>query len=126
MDNMLNALRAAMGDAACDGYFIPRSDMFGGEEVRPADERLARLTGFTGSAGYALILQDRAAVFSDSRYKVQLQRQLDSKLYEGFDTAETSLSAWLGDVAEGLAIGYDGWTVSVAQSTTTLRTQPHQ
>ncbi len=116
MNDMLDKLRAAMRAEGCDGYFIPRSDMFGGEEVRPADERLARLTGFTGSAGYALILQERAAVFSDSRYKVQLQRQLDPNLYAGFDTADMSLSDWLVEAADGLVIGYDGWTLSAAQA----------
>ena len=115
VSKMLKSLRNAMKEAGCDAYFVPRGDMFGGEEVRPADDRLAQLTGFTGSAGYALIRQDSAAVFSDSRYTVQLQRQLDTQIFDGFDAAHTSISTWLGSAADGLVIGYDGWVMSVAQ-----------
>ena len=125
MTDMLHQLRQAMEAAGCDGYFVPRSDMFSGEEVRPADERLAQLTEFTGSAGYALILKDRAAVFSDSRYTVQLQRQLDANLFEGFDAAETSVSDWLGDAADGLTIGYDGWTMTAGQVERMAAALPH-
>ncbi len=66
-----------------------------GEEVRPCDERLAWMTGFDGSAGTAVILADKAALFSDSRYSLQLERQLDSTLWQGFDTAEKGLADWL-------------------------------
>ena len=130
MNITLKHMRKAMEKAQCDAYFVPRSDVFGGEEVRPADERLAHLTGFTGSAGYALILKDRAAVFSDSRYTVQLQRQLDPDLFEGFDAAETSLSDWLETISETdeikpLVIGYDGWLMSVAQMEKLSSQLPH-
>ena len=74
----LDDFRALLKSRELDGFFITREDMFQGEEVRPADEFLAYLTGFTGSAGFALVLQDKAAVFSDSRYTIQLQRQLDA------------------------------------------------
>ena len=115
MSSLLTSLRGKMKSAGLDGYFIARSDMFGGEEVRAADERLAALTGFTGSAGFALILADKAAVFSDSRYSVQLQRQLDPDHFAGYDMQVFGLSDWLADTSHQLIIGYDGWLVSVSQ-----------
>ena len=64
----VSALRAALRDAGFEGWIQPRADEFQGEYVPPSGARLAWLTGFTGSAGLAVVLQARAAVFSDGRY----------------------------------------------------------
>ena len=76
----LVALRAEMEKNNLDGFIVPRSDMYQGEYVAPRDERLAWLTGFTGSAGFCVALKDKAAIFVDSRYTIQAQIQTHNVL----------------------------------------------
>ena len=78
----LAALRAILAEEALDGFILPRGDEHLGEYVAPYAERLAWLTGFTGSAGVALVLADTAAVFSDGRYVLQLATQVDGGCYQ--------------------------------------------
>ncbi len=112
----LHAFRDALSKAGLDGFIINRADMYQGEEVRPADERLAWLTGFTGSAGTAVIISNRAAVFSDSRYHVQMERELDSNYFELQDSLACPPQQWIKSVAENcdtsLRIGVFGWTTT--------------
>jgi Xaa-Pro aminopeptidase len=84
----LAALRSVLEKQGLDGLLVQRADLFQGEEVRPCDERLAYISGFTGSAGYALILKNTAALFSDQRYSLQMQNQTDAKEWQCFDTYE--------------------------------------
>ncbi|MGB1181599.1 MAG: aminopeptidase P family N-terminal domain-containing protein, partial [Candidatus Puniceispirillaceae bacterium] len=109
---LLSQIRDSLSDAGLDGLYLGRSDKFQGEEVRPCDEYLAWLTGFTGSAGAAVVLSEQAAVFSDGRYILQMANQLDSALFDAVDIIETSPISWLaGKLASG-KIGYDGWQVT--------------
>src|SRR3954447_15278247 len=78
----LAALRAGLRQAGVEGFLIPRADEHLGEYVPPSGERLAWLSGFTGSAGLAAVLDDRAALFTDGRYTTQAQQQLDPALWE--------------------------------------------
>ena len=78
----LAALRAAMAEAGVDAFLVPRDDAHQGEYVAPRDERLAWLTGFTGSAGAAIVTRDRAAVFVDGRYRLQVRDQVDLACFE--------------------------------------------
>lgn len=112
----LEQLRQLIKAAGLDGFVLDRADAFQGEEVRPCDERLAWMTGFDGSAGTAVILADKAALFSDSRYSLQLERQLDSTLWQGFDTAEKGLADWLSAQAAParLTLGYASETTTPA------------
>jgi Xaa-Pro aminopeptidase len=64
------ALRAELKVRGLDGFIVPRTDRFQNEYVPPSDERLAWLTGFTGSAGLAIVLAERAVLFVDGRYQV--------------------------------------------------------
>lgn len=105
----LQALRARLRDAGVDGFLVPRSDEFLGEYVPPSGERLAWLTGFTGSAGVAAVLADRAAVFTDGRYTTQLERQTDAALWERRHVVDEPLGAWLKAHAAGRRVGYDPW-----------------
>ena len=77
----LAALRAAMAEAGVDAFLVPRADAHQGENVAPRDERLAWLTGFTGSAGLAVVTADRACVFVDGRYRLQVQGQVDPETW---------------------------------------------
>ena len=105
----LAALRARLSEAGVQGFIVPRSDEHLGEYVPPSGERLAWLTGFTGSAGMAIVLPDRAAVFTDGRYTLQVRSQTEPDLWECRHITEEPATEWLKAHALDLAIGYDPW-----------------
>lgn len=106
-DQRLADVRHNLSVQGVDGFVLPRGDEFLGEYVAPYAERLAWLTGFTGSAGLALVLPDKAAVFSDGRYTEQLAEQVDKALWEKRHITQEPPSAWLSANARDLRIGYD-------------------
>jgi Xaa-Pro aminopeptidase len=108
----LAALRAVLEKEGMDGFLVPRSDEHLGEYVPESAERLAFISGFTGSAGLAIVLRDRAVIFSDGRYTLQLETQTDAKLWERQHIIENPPEAWLKAEAKGKRIGYDPWLVS--------------
>jgi Xaa-Pro aminopeptidase len=103
----LNDLRAELARRGLDGFIVPRADEHLGEYVPANAERLAWLTGFTGSAGLAVVLADRARVFSDGRYVLQLAAQTDPALWERGHIVEEPPPEWLAKAAPGKRIGYD-------------------
>ncbi len=110
----LHALRRELAAQGVDGFLIPRGDEFMGENVPACAERLRWISGFTGSAGCAIVLADRAAVLSDGRYTIQLKQQVDSGLFALVDITRTSIAAWLDEHAPGKIIGFDPRLHSVA------------
>ncbi len=126
----LTALRAALKSRGLDGFIIPRADEHLGEYVPASAERLAFITGFTGSAGLAIVLPGRAAVFSDGRYTLQLEQQTNPALWERLHITETKPEDWLARHAAGLRIGYDPWLLSADSlarfaASTMVATQPN-
>lgn len=106
----LAALRAELAARGLAGFLIPRSDAHQGEYVSAQDERLAWLTGFTGSAGFCVVLPDVAGVFIDGRYRLQVRDQVALSDFTPVDWPETSAADWLrGHAAEGAVIGFDAW-----------------
>ncbi len=106
----LAALRRDLIRRRLDGFVVPRADEFQGEFVPPGSERLAWLTGFSGSAGFAAILADKAALFVDGRYTLQAQAQIDAALYEIRHLMDEPPGDWLAaNLAEGARLGYDPW-----------------
>ncbi|MBX3553668.1 MAG: aminopeptidase P family protein [Pseudolabrys sp.] len=104
------ALRAELQRRGVDGFIVPRADRQQNEYVAPADERLAWLTGFTGSAGAAIVLPDRAALFVDGRYQVQAPEQTDTKVFEIAHLIEQPPSQWLrAHLRQDAKLGYDPW-----------------
>lgn len=105
----LSSLRFILKKNHLDGFIINRGDEFLNEYVAPYAERLAWLTGFTGSAGIAVVLTDNAAVFSDGRYILQMQQQLDQELWEYHHISHKSPLAWILDHnhLQKLKLGYD-------------------
>ncbi|MCC1480136.1 aminopeptidase P family protein [Roseibaca sp. Y0-43] len=105
----LSALRAAMRAQALDGVIVPRADLHQGEYVAPCDERLAWLTGFTGSAGFCIALADRAGLFVDGRYRVQARGQCAAE-FEIVPWPETRPADWLRAACpNGAVVGFDPW-----------------
>ncbi|HEY9090101.1 aminopeptidase P family protein [Parasphingorhabdus sp.] len=106
----LSALREQMTKDGLDGFVVPICDEHMSEYVGDYAQRLAWLTGFGGSAGSAVVLKDKAAMFVDGRYTIQVRDQVDGNLYEYVGTADKSMIDWLGENApEGSNIGYDAW-----------------
>ena len=101
----LPLLRAEMAKQGLDGFLIPHEDEHQNEYLPDANERLAWATGFTGSAGAAVVFQDRASMFTDGRYTVQVKAQTDPALFERRDLTE--VAAYLETAAMGAVIGYD-------------------
>jgi len=95
-----------MGNDDLHGFVVPICDEHMSEYVGDYAQRLAWLTGFGGSAGSAVVLKDKAAIFIDGRYTIQVRDQVDGKLYEYVGTADQSIVDWLGDNApQGSTIG---------------------
>jgi Xaa-Pro aminopeptidase len=103
-------LRSLLATEGYEGVLVPRADAHQGEYVAERDERLAWLTGFTGSAGLALVLQDRAALFVDGRYTLQLRAQTDTEIFQPVHTSETSPERWFENhLHTGERIAFDPW-----------------
>src|SRR5258706_2726909 len=106
----LAALRAELAARDLDGFLVPRSDEHQGEYVPKRAERLAWLTGFTGSAGMAAVLTQRAAVFVDGRYTLQVRNQTDTKLFETLDPVKDGAATWIeANLPKGAKLAYDPW-----------------
>jgi len=106
----LTALRAELAKRRLDGFVVPRADEHQGEYVPKRAERLSWLTAFTGSAGAAVVLADRAAIFVDGRYTLQARAQTDTALFEPRDLTTEGPAAWIeANAPQGAKIGYDPW-----------------
>jgi Xaa-Pro aminopeptidase len=106
----LDALRKELTRRGLDGFVIPISDEHMSEYVGDYAKRLAWLTGFGGSAGTAVVLKSKAAIFVDGRYTVQVREQVDEKLFEYQSVPQTSPAEWLAaNAPEGAKIGFDPW-----------------
>jgi Xaa-Pro aminopeptidase len=106
----LSALRAQMRKRNLAGFVVPRTDEHQGEYVPARSERLAWLTGFTGSAGTAVILDQRAALFIDGRYTVQAAAEVDAGLFTLHHATHEPLGEWLSRELPATArLGYDPW-----------------
>jgi len=113
----LAALRAELAKRGLDGFVVPHSDEYQSEYLPECNERLAWLTAFTGSAGGAVVLKDKAAVFVDGRYTLQVRQQTDTKLFEPRDLVAEGPNAWLeANAAKGAKIGFDPWVHSAASA----------
>jgi Xaa-Pro aminopeptidase len=103
------ALRAELARRGLDGFVVPHADRFQNEYLSPGEERLAWLTGFTGSAGAAIILADRAALFVDGRYTTQARDQIDGALFS-IEHLDKPPGAWIeANLGAGQKLGYDAW-----------------
>ncbi len=104
----LKALRTLLKERGLDGYLVARADEHQNEYLPASEERLAWLSGFTGSAGFGIVLMQKAAVFSDGRYTEQLAAQIDQSAFTPVSIIDHPPQEWLGAHAKpGARIGYD-------------------
>ena len=112
------ALRAELKRRGLTGFIVPRADRHQNEYVPPSEERLAWLTGFTGSAGAAIVLADRAVLFVDGRYMLQVRDRSTRALFAVEHLVENPPDKWLEtNLTAGARFGYDPWlhTVDTAE-----------
>jgi len=106
----LSALRGEFARRGIDGFLVPRADEHQGEYVPKRAERLSWLTGFTGSAGMAVVLTGKAAIFVDGRYTLQVRNQTDTSLFETLDLMNDGAANWIeANLPKGAKLGYDPW-----------------
>jgi Xaa-Pro aminopeptidase len=108
------ALRTELARRGLTGFIVPRSDRHQNEYVPASEQRLAWLTGFTGSAGVAIVLMERALLFVDGRYTLQAREQVDTSLFAIEPLVETPPDRWIEEnLAIGDRLGYDPWLHTV-------------
>ncbi|OCP15415.1 MULTISPECIES: aminopeptidase P family protein [unclassified Ensifer] len=119
----IGALRRKLDEQGLDGYVIPRFDEHQGEYCAPHDNRLAFVTGFTGSAGVAIVMRDRAAIFVDGRYQVQVRQEIDVDVFAIEHFYDAPLKDWLRkNLRKGERVGFNSmllpstWDVDCGQS----------
>jgi Xaa-Pro aminopeptidase len=105
----LAALRARMADAGLAGFIVPRADAHQGEYVAAHDERLQWLTGFTGSAGFCIVLPQVAGVFIDGRYRTQVKAQVDLAAFTPVPWPEVKPGDWIRNALAAGVVGFDPW-----------------
>src|SRR6202020_889210 len=106
----LSAFREELTKRNLSGFVVPRADQQQNEYVPPSEERLAWLTGFTGSAGLAIVLAREAAVFVDGRYTLQAAKQVDTKAWNVESLIDPPPENWLPrHLAAGARLGFDPW-----------------
>src|SRR3569623_150594 len=117
----LAALRAELAKRGLDGFVVPHSDQHMGEYLPAYAERLAWLTSFTGSAGAAVVLTNKAAIFVDGRYTLQVRAQTETSLFEPRDLVAEGPEGWLPDqLLIGSKLGFDPW-LTTANGAASLR-----
>ena len=110
----LARLRAELARRGIDGFVVPRADEHQGEYVPRSSQRLAWLTGFSGSAGLAVVLADRAAIFIDGRYTLAVRDQVDTAAFVPHQIPEESPDAWIAEnLPKGGRLGFDPWLQTV-------------
>ena len=105
----LAALRVKLGAMELDGFLVPRADVHQGEYVAARDERLQWLTGFTGSAGFCIVLPEVAGVFIDGRYRTQVKAQVDLGSFTPVPWPEVKSGDWVKEKLAQGRVGFDPW-----------------
>ena len=115
MTTNLKLCRDEMVRMGVDALLIPRADAFQGEEVPKSEDRLNFISGFTGSAGSAVVTKDQAALFSDGRYTLQMARQVGGD-WECFTTPDVKMTDWIKtNIAANAVLGVDPWLTTLGQ-----------
>lgn len=113
---LIAKLRGRLQADGLSGFLVPHADAFQSEYLPPDAERLLRLSGFSGSAGSAIVLRDEAALFVDGRYTLQAAQEIDSAVFALQPLAKTNPTDWLrARLSPGDRIAYDPWLYTPGQ-----------
>ena len=113
----LALFRAELKKRKLSAFLVPRQDEFQGEYVAAYAERLAWLTGFTGSWGLAIVTLKKAAIFVDGRYTIQVREQVDTKLITPRHLIDEPPADWIArNLKKGDRLGFDPWLVTADQA----------
>ena len=113
----VKALRVELKKRKLAGFVVTRADPHQNEFVPPAEERLAWLTGFSGSAGACVVLADKAALFADGRYRLQAREEVDRAVFTVEHLIERPPADWIADnLPVGGSLGYDPWRTTLDQA----------
>lgn len=113
----VTALRKALANAKVDAFLVPRADEHQGEYVSACAERLRWLTGFSGSAGIAIVARSKAALFIDGRYTVQAPQETDTAIFEVSLEPRSKLAAWLiSNLGKNAIVAYDPWLHTISEA----------
>lgn len=119
----LAALREEMRKESATAFLVPHADEHQNEYLPERAERLAWLTGFTGSAGFCIVTIDQAIVFTDGRYTVQINEQINKTAFTAENSVETPPSKWMdGNIGDKDVIAYDPWLITINQLKTFEKT----
>ncbi|TPI52494.1 MULTISPECIES: aminopeptidase P family protein [unclassified Mesorhizobium] len=109
-------LRQWLAENGLDGFVVPRADEHQGEYVADRSARLKWLTGFSGSAGVAIILRDRAFIFVDGRYTLQVRGEVDLSIFSIESLVDNPPANWLKDnLGKGARVGFDPWLHTIGE-----------
>ena len=109
-------LRRWLADNGLDGFMVPRADEHHGEYVADRSARLKWLTGFSGSAGVAIVLGDRAFIFVDGRYTLQVRNEVDLGIFTVESLIDNPPAAWIADnLGKGARLGFDPWLHTIGE-----------
>ena len=109
----LAALRKELASQGLAGFLVPRADEHQGEYVPKRAERLAWIANFTGSAGLVIVLKDKAAIFVDGRYTIQVREQVDAQLFEIRHLINEPPETWIAtNLKKGEVLGFDPWLIT--------------
>ncbi|ALE03632.1 aminopeptidase P family protein [Bartonella ancashensis] len=122
----ISALRAQLDYLKLDGLLVPHTDEHQGEYVPLHAQRLGWLTGFTGSSGIALILKNKAIIFTDGRYTLQVRQQTDPHIFDYENLTTCSPSQWFEKNGKNLSIGFDPWLHTIATTEKLRKALEHE
>lgn len=106
----VTALRKKMAEQGVDAFLVPRADVHRGESVPPGEQRLGYVSGFTGSAGLAVIGAQKAALFVDGRYTIQAPAQTDTSIIDVKNIPDDKVADWISqELPEGARVAFDPW-----------------
>ncbi|RWB77847.1 MAG: aminopeptidase P family protein [Mesorhizobium sp.] len=109
-------LRQWLADNGLDGFIVPRADEHQGEYVADRSARLKWLTGFSGSAGVAIILRDRAFIFVDGRYTLQVRNEVDLSIFTVESLIDNPPASWIKDnLGKGARLAFDPWLHTIGE-----------
>ena len=112
----LALLRKKLKEYKIDAFLVPHNDMYFNEITAPCHNRLEWITGFTGSAGFAVIFKSSAIVFTDGRYNIQIQQEVNKTFFKVENISKSPPFSWLKkNIKKNITVGFDPWLHSIKE-----------